>query len=181
MKGDRSPLRVFLTGFRGTGKSTVAKYLAAELRTRAVDLDQEIQKAAGKSIAEIFAEGGESAFRAAETDQLARVCEAEPAVVALGGGAILAAGNRELIKKSGKCVWLTASAETIAARMASDAATAAQRPALTKLSQLDEIRQLLEIREPLYREVADIVIDTESAKPEELASQLSRHFSHTLQ
>lgn len=168
--------RLFLTGFRGTGKTTIAGLVAERCGLLLLDLDHEIQNSSGLTIAEIFARGGEGEFRRIESEQLMRACQGSPAVVGLGGGAILAAENRRLIKRSGQCVWLTASAETIAARIAGDAATAAQRPALTKLSQLEEIRHLLETREPLYREVADLIVDTEAATLDEIARQIVEQF-----
>ena len=94
---------LFLTGFRGTGKSTVARILAESLGMPCVDLDQRIQEASNQSIAEIFADVGEAGFRQWESDQLAMVATGRPSVIALGGGAVLAEPNRAMIGNTGVC------------------------------------------------------------------------------
>jgi shikimate kinase len=164
---------LFLTGFRGTGKSTVARILAESLGMPCVDLDQRIQEASNQSIAEIFTDVGEAGFRKWETDQLATVAAARPSVISLGGGAVLAEPNRAVIGDTGVCVWLTASADSIVRRISADTASASQRPALTPFSQVDEVRNLLAIREPIYRGVSDWQIDTESGSPPEIAARIA--------
>jgi shikimate kinase len=94
---------------------------------------------------------------------------AEARVVALGGGAILREENRQLIAAAGRCVWLTARPETLARRLAADQATEQRRPALTDLTPADEIRAVLQQREPLYRGSADLIVDTEGKTPPQVA------------
>lgn len=137
-----------------------------------IDLDHAIQTESGRSIAEIFDAYGESGFRDLESRSLKKAVIDPPHVISLGGGAILSSENRDLIKNSGRCVWLTASPETIAGRIAGDVVTTAQRPALTKLASLDEIRHLLNVREPFYREVAELTINTENQTSQEIAEQI---------
>ena len=94
---------LFLTGYRGTGKSTIGRHLAGQLSRRCVDLDEEIERRVGKTIRQIFDEGGEEAFRHFEAEALEAVTQAEASVIALGGGAIIKEGNRRLIAKTGWC------------------------------------------------------------------------------
>ena len=166
--------RIYLTGYRGTGKTTVGKLISTELSTQCVDLDQAIEAAAGKTIREIFEEGGEALFRDWETRCLHRSGgEGSVArVVSLGGGAILRKENRDFMRQTGVCIWLTARADTLAARIAEDETTGHRRPALTGLSPADEIQVLLAKREPLYREAADLILATDDKLPQELAAQV---------
>ena len=164
---------IYLTGYRGTGKTSVGRILSETLGRPLVDLDDAVELAAGKSIREIFADDGESVFRDWETECLTRVARGEDSnVVSLGGGAILRSTNRDLIGGSGVCVWLWADAETLAKRIDADATTSVRRPALTDLTQLDEIRRLLEVREPLYREVADHHVETAGKTIEAIAAEI---------
>ena len=151
---------IYLTGFRGTGKTSVGALLARSLGRTVIDLDGVVTANVGKSISEIFQDGGEVAFRDLESDALASVSETENAVISLGGGAILRAGNRAIIRSTGVCVWLDCDAETIAGRLQQDDVSLEQRPALTKLDELQEIRELLNVRYPLYQEAADYRLDT---------------------
>lgn len=165
---------LFLAGYRGTGKSAVAEVLSERLRMQAVDLDADIQRSAGRSIAEIFASGGEGEFRRLESERLDEIAKGPARLVALGGGAVLREENRRVIRQAGRCALLTASVETIAARIAGDSASAAQRPALTTLGQLEEIRQLLESRNHAYRAVADFVVDTDRKSVTQVAGEIAQ-------
>ncbi len=160
---------LYLTGYRGTGKSAVGVALARRLGRPLIDLDQIIESNAGKSIREIFDAGGESMFRELESESLATVAQSDPAVISLGGGAILSEQNREIIQRTGVCIWLMATAETIAQRMQADATTPDSRPPLTSLDQLTEIRELLQRRQPMYEAAADHQIDTEAMSIEQVA------------
>lgn len=162
-----------LIGYRATGKTTLAKLLAKRLAWDWIDADVEIESRAGKSIARIFAEDGEPAFRDLEAQVIADLCRRDRLVVAAGGGAPLRPESRQAMQDGGKVVWLMARPETILARMAGDATTAARRPNLTDRAPLDEIKGLLKIREPLYREAADFVFDTEGKTPEALAAEIA--------
>ena len=166
--------RIYLTGYRGTGKTTVGRLISAELGTGCVDLDEFIESAAGSSIREIFDQGGEPAFRDWESRCLNQVATdgSFGRVISLGGGAILSAANRDVIRQTGVCIWLTASPAVIAQRIADDATTLGRRPALTLLSPVEEIRTLLASREPLYRESANLIVATEGTSPQQLARQI---------
>ncbi|MCL2709816.1 MAG: shikimate kinase [Planctomycetaceae bacterium] len=153
---------LILIGYRGTGKTTVARKLAEHLGTPALDSDLEIERRAGKSIAEIFAQDGEPVFRDWEESVIAEILASpNPLVLATGGGAILRASTRERLRQSGHVIWLTATPETILRRIISDAASKTMRPNLTSLPMYEEIVTILEQRKPLYAETAHEIIDTD--------------------
>jgi shikimate kinase len=165
-------MSLVLIGYRATGKTTVAKCLARRLGWDPVDADVEIECQAGKSIARIFAEDGEPAFRDLEAAVIADLCQQQHLVIAAGGGAPLREESRRTMRKTGQVVWLTATPETILARMNGDATTAERRPSLTDRPPLEEIVQLLHRREPIYRESAHLIVDTEGRSPEQLTDEI---------
>jgi len=164
--------RIFLIGYRGTGKSAVAGLLAARLGRDLLDADDEIERRAGKSIAAIFAKDGEPAFRELEAQVVADLCQQTGTVVALGGGAVLRDDNRAAIRAAGPVVWLTASVDTIAARLAADDATTSRRPNLTPAGGRAEIQAVLAERTPLYRACATLVVDTEGKTVDQVVDQI---------
>jgi shikimate kinase len=168
---------VMLIGYRGTGKSTVARLLAERLGWAWIDADDEIERRAGRTIREIFAIGGEVAFRGWESQVVEDLSRRRHSVVALGGGAVLRHENRAWIRE-GWVVWLTAPAETVLARVAADPATASRRPNLTVSGGLAEIQQLLIVREPLYRECADCVVNTVDKTPEQVTGEIVCFLQH---
>jgi shikimate kinase len=163
---------IFLIGYRGTGKTAVARELAARLDYEWVDADNIVEKRAGKSIAAIFADEGEAAFRELESHAVVTLSSGRRAVVALGGGAVLRAESRKVICAAGQVVWLTASVETIMERLAADPATATRRPNLTTAGGRAEIEALLAERTPLYRQCATLVVDTEGKTAAEVADEI---------
>ena len=170
-----------LIGYRATGKTTLARLLARRLGWEWIDADVEIERRAGKSIARIFAEDGEPAFRDREAQVIADLCRRDKLVLAAGGGAPLREENRAAMRAAGQVVWLTARPETILQRMNADATTAARRPNLTDRKPLEEIVHLLARREPIYRQTADLVVDTENHPPEELAEEILRKIRNNQQ
>ncbi len=165
---------LFLTGYRGTGKTTVARLLAEQLKVEWIDADDEIETRAGKTIAQIFADEGEPTFRDLEEQVVADLCKIKQSVISLGGGAILRQSTRERLKKAGPVVWLTASAETLAKRIGSDTSTADRRPNLTEAaSLLEEVQQGLQTRTLLYRECATLAIGTEEATPQQIVEAIA--------
>jgi shikimate kinase len=165
-----------LIGYRATGKTTLAKLIAQRLGWDWIDADVEIERRAGKSIARIFAEDGEPVFRDLEAAVIAELCRRPRLVLAAGGGAPLRAESRQAMRASGKVVWLTARPETILARMSGDATTSTRRPSLTEKDPLAEIVEVLQRREPVYREAADLVLNTEDRTPAALAEAILAHF-----
>lgn len=155
-------MNLYLTGYRGSGKSVVGAQLAKHLGWEWRDSDELVQEIAGCSIAEIFAREGESGFRDRESRVLETLATSSTQhVISLGGGAILRPHNRQLIRNSGRTVWLTASADTLWQRIAADQHSASNRPSLSSLPGKEEVEVLLNQRRVLYQEVADIQVPTD--------------------
>jgi shikimate kinase len=164
---------LILIGLRGTGKTTVGQLVAAARRLPFVDVDAQLQATTGQSVRQLFASIGEAGFRELEAALLAQLLErATPQVIATGGGAVLRADNRQRIRAAGWVVWLTADPAVLAERLAADAATAEQRPALLAGGGLAEMLQLAAAREPLYRECADLIVPTDSLSPQQVAEHI---------
>ncbi len=163
---------VTLIGYRGSGKSAVARELAARLGWDWVDADAEIERAAGRTIREIFAVEGEAGFRRRERETLAGLLCRDRLVVAAGGGAILNGDTCRDMKAAGPVVWLQASIPVLAKRIADDPATAERRPNLAG-GGTEEIARLLAEREPLYRECASHTIFTDSLSVAEIAERIA--------
>lgn len=172
-----TPQNVIFIGLRGSGKSAVARRLAELLGFEAVDTDDLIEQRAGHTIREIFETDGETAFRNLETETLDALTRRSGQVISVGGGAILTEHNRQLLRQAGTCIWLTATPEELHRRVQTDARTATQRPALTELSGLEEIRQLAQTREPLYRATAHHVVDTTGRNLDEVTKAVARRLS----
>jgi shikimate kinase len=169
-------MNLILIGYRGTGKSTVARLLAARLGWPCVDSDAQIEQEAEATIAEIFAREGEAGFRQREAAVVQRLLGSDRCVVSLGGGAILNEQTRGELPKAGRVVWLVASAETIHTRLTADPATPSTRPNLTPSGGLEEIRELLRKREPLYSQCAELAIDVENKLPATIVEEIFAHF-----
>lgn len=165
--------RLTLIGYRGTGKSTVAALLGDRLGVPWLDADAVLEARAGCPIAALIAGRGEAAFRDLESEVLRELLPGFGGVLATGGGVVLRPANRALLRESGRpVVWLTAPAEVIRARLAADPATATRRPALVGQDPLDEVAEACAVREPLYRETADMVFDTRQASPDGIAAAI---------
>lgn len=154
----------------GTGKTVVSKLLAEQLGWSLIDTDELIVKKAGKTISQIFAEDGENVFRQLESDILVDLQHISNHIISTGGGIILKAENRQLLKIIGKVILLEASPQTIIERLKDDSS----RPLLqgNSAEKLERIENLLEIRKSLYTECADLVIDTSELSPEEIAGRI---------
>ena len=165
---------LYLTGYRGTGKSTVAKLLGDALSLPVWDSDREIETRSNSTIKAIFEQRGEAAFRDLEEMVVRDLSSGETAIIALGGGAILRKSTRETILETGLCVWLTASPHTLSKRIQSDSGSHDTRPALTtEQSVLREIENVLNARLPLYQQASDFEISTESAGCDTLSQQIA--------
>jgi shikimate kinase len=162
---------IFLVGYRGTGKTTVARLLAERLGRPWLDADAVLEERAGRTIRAVFAEEGEAGFRRRESAVLEDLCRCPGHVIATGGGVVLSPDNRARLRAAGAVVWLTADAETIGRRLRGDASTAERRPALT-VGGPEEVRQLLRVREPFYRECAHHRLDTAGRDPGEVAEAI---------
>ena len=166
------PSLLFLIGARGSGKSTVGRLLAQRLCWQFLDADDCLEKAAGRTIATIFAVEGETAFRDREAMILGELCQRTEHVIATGGGVVLRPANRTLLRQSGFAVWLQASPEAAFARLSADPATQERRPNLTSVGGFEELRTIIAAREPLYRECADFTLDTAALSPDAAANAI---------
>jgi len=170
--GKHPHTNIVLIGYRGTGKTAVAQRLAELLGCDWADTDDEIEQRAGKSIADLFQSVGEAGFRDLESQCVEELTERDDLVLAAGGGAVLRESNRQLLKAFGHTVLLTATPETICHRLAGDPQTADRRPKLTNAGGLTEVEDLLAQRTPIYRQCADLTVDTECRTPSEVAEEI---------
>ncbi|MEW6427222.1 MAG: shikimate kinase [Thermodesulfobacteriota bacterium] len=169
---------IFLIGFRATGKTTVARILAARLGFTAVDMDEVLRRRHG-AVNAVVARHGWEYFRAREKELLAELAGSERQVVATGGGAILHQDLWPRVMASGLVVWLTAEPAVIRARLQADETTATGRPSLTGRPAADEIEEVLAAREPLYRAGAHLALATDGTPPAELADRIHTSYRET--
>lgn len=162
---------IYLIGFMGSGKSTVAKELARGRGVSPVEMDEEIVKRAGKPITRIFAEDGEPAFRRMETQLLQEIAGTPGAVVSCGGGAAAQPDNVSIMKKSGRIVLLTASPEAIYERVRHSKS----RPLLNDDMSVAHIRELMEKRRAAYEGAADVTINTEGKTIQEIVEEIEKN------
>jgi shikimate kinase len=167
-------VNLFLTGYRGCGKTEVGRRLAAMLQREWVDMDAVLAGRLGSSIADHVAGSGWASFRQAERRLLRELCGRDGLVVSTGGGVAADRQNATEMRRSGLVVWLRADPRTIAARIAADAGASGQRPALRSgADPLDEIRTVLETRTPAYAEAADLSIDTDPLSVDEICGRIA--------
>lgn len=162
-------VNLYLVGFMGTGKTTVGRAVAHKLGFRVLDSDHEIERLQGKTIATIFAEDGEAAFRAMERDFIERGHPAEDTVVACGGGLVVQPGMLELLKRKGVVVCLHASIETIVARTTRQR----NRPLLEVEDPEQRVRTLYAAREAIYRKSGTVIL-TDSRPLNDIAAHVMR-------
>ncbi len=160
---------IVLVGPMGAGKSVVGALLARRLGLAFVDVDAAVEAEAGMRIAGLFRSEGEAAFRARESALLDRCLAGTGQVVATGGGAVLSAPNRERLRGRGLVAWLQADPGLQLRRLEG----CRDRPLLDGADRLARLQALAAERDPLYREVADIAIDTRALDPEGVAEALA--------
>ena len=163
--------QVWLIGFSGTGKSRLVRALAAALDWDAVDLDKLIEERAADTIPAIFRGRGEAGFRALESELLEEVAQRSRVVIATGGGAVLAASNREAMRRRGFIACLDARPETILERLQKSGGDASERPLLQGGDALGRIVELKAARQALYRQ-ADFIIQTDDMTPDQVTHQV---------
>ena len=162
-------MNVVLIGYRGTGKSTVGKIVAARLGRELLSTDTEIVRLAGQPISQIVEQHGWEYFRDLESKICQDLASKDGVVIDTGGGAILRPQNVEVLKRTGRLFWLTASVEVIAKRIGSDT----QRPSLTGTkSFVDEIQDVLRERLPQYQAAADETIATVGKSVSQVADEI---------
>lgn len=173
MEESKQRQNIALIGFRGSGKTTIGRLLAARLNLAFVDTDAMIVEQTGKSIADVFASEGEAAFRQYERDVVHQVVQQSGVVVSVGGGAVMDQVNAALLKEHCFVVWLRAPASVLHERITADCASAANRPRLTDLDDLHEVESLLARRQPVYEALADWAVDTDGIRPDAIIDELA--------
>ncbi|HSP85180.1 MAG TPA: shikimate kinase AroK [Psychrobacter sp.] len=159
---------VFLVGPMGAGKTTIGRLLAKQLGRSFVDSDWYIESQTGADIAWIFAKEGEAGFRERETRAIDELTQQPRIVLATGGGAVMAAENREYLKQRGIVIYLNAPVDVQMARTAKDTS----RPLLQQPNPRKILQALYSARDPLYREVAHIIMPTGHTYPRHMVNQL---------
>lgn len=163
-------MNIYLIGMMGTGKSTIGELLTKELEYPFVDLDEKIEKCAGKSIAEIFENDGEENFRILESEQLRFYSNS---VIACGGGIIMREENRTFMKENGKAVLLTASIPELSKRLIESDS----RPLLPGQNKKELLKNIWLERRLHYLKTADYTIETGHKTHEEIAGEILRHLN----
>lgn len=166
-------MRIVLIGPRGSGKTTVAEFLAERLDWPIESTDAFVEKKLNKPIAGIVQDAGWKAFRQAETEAVSFLCQLDQTVIDTGGGVVENEDNVAMLKREAYVVYLTGDPETLASRIDGDV----NRPPLTDAGDpIEEIRRILKQRDTLYRGAADLVLDTTSENPQSLAEKIERCF-----
>jgi shikimate kinase len=160
--------RLFLIGPMGAGKTAIGKELARQLELDFLDADQEIERRTGVDIPLIFEKEGEAGFRRREREVVAELTQRERLVLATGGGAVLDPANREALKSRGRVIYLKASLASQAARTAQNR----NRPLLHTEDREARLEQLFEIRRPLYEDLADLTVDTDSGQVKQITQRI---------
>ncbi len=163
---------LILVGPMGAGKSTIGRLLAKEVRYLFKDSDKEIEQRTGADIPWIFDVEGEQGFREREQAMIAELCAEDGLVLATGGGVVMRPENRQAIRQGGRVIYLHTSVEQQLERTSRDR----NRPLLRTANPERVLTELMAIRDPLYREVADIIIETDERPPrlvvQEILAQL---------
>lgn len=167
---------IVMIGMMGVGKSSIGRRLAARLAVPFVDADTEIEKAAGMSIADIFARHGEAYFRSGEARVIARLLDSGPQVLASGGGAVMNADTRAAIKARGVSVWLKADVDVLLRRVAK---RKNERPMLHTDDPSETLRQLLIAREPVYAQ-ADLTVQSREGPHDAIVTEIMQALADLL-
>ncbi|MDX1514570.1 MAG: shikimate kinase AroK [Gammaproteobacteria bacterium] len=169
-----APNNIFLVGPMGAGKSTVGRHLARLLNKIFLDCDRELEEHTGARISIIFELEGESGFRKRESAMLKELASRDNIVLATGGGVVLDADNRSLLKSRGFNVYLDAPLELLVQRTSRDR----HRPLLQTEDREAKIKSLLKTRDPLYREVADMIVTSDRGSSKLVAREILRRFKN---
>ncbi|HHH43134.1 MAG TPA: shikimate kinase AroK [Gammaproteobacteria bacterium] len=161
----------FLVGPMGAGKSTIGRQLARILGLEFIDSDRNIEAQTGVDIPLIFELEGEEGFRRREQEMIDRLTRRRGIVLATGGGAILSSVNRQHLAARGQVIYLHTSVEQQLKRTARDR----NRPLLQTENPEAVLRELMAVRDPLYREIADLTIDTDGCRVQDVVKKIVRH------
>ena len=166
---EKNKPNLYLVGMMGTGKSTIGKVLADQLRMNFIDSDESIEESYGQSISEIFTQKGENFFRNLEQEFITNGHPDQNQVVACGGGLCIPVGMMELLKSKGTVICLLATPETLLERTKTDHS----RPLLQVAHPLEQLEKLIQERECRYRE-ADYLIKTDGSTVDQIVAEIMK-------
>jgi shikimate kinase len=168
-------MNIVLIGYRGSGKSTVARILQEKTGMKSVSSDAMIEERAGMTITEFVKENGWDAFRELEETIIKEISTMDGIIVDTGGGVVLRENNIKLLKKNGRIFFLNADAKKLAERIKKETT----RPSLLQGKEpWEEVEEVLKIRLPLYKKAADYVVDTGNSTPEDVAEKIINLFKN---
>ena len=170
----RGASNVFLVGPMGAGKSTIGRNLAHQVGKRFVDADREVEDRTGASVALIFELEGEAGFRRRERAVIEDLTSGEELVLATGGGAVLDPANRQTLRDRGVVVYLHAPLDVLFRRTRRDR----NRPLLQAEDPRARLEQIVRERDPLYREVADLIVETDHRTVRSVVNEVARRLAH---
>jgi shikimate kinase len=165
-------MNLVLIGYRGSGKSAVGRRLADRLKINFVDTDDLIEERQGIPITDIVKSRGWGHFRKLENNVIEEISKRDHLIIAPGGGAILDTDNVKALRKNGFILWLKADKQTLFKRINQDQGTNARRPTLTGKGTLEEVKEVLSLREPIYERISEIQIDTSTLDVEAVVERI---------
>ena len=169
----KPPPRIFLIGPMGAGKTAVGRRLAAMLNYQFVDVDQYIEQRTGVEVSYIFEKEGEPGFRSRESQAIAELTSKDSVVIATGGGAVLASNNRELLRERGHVIYLKTSIDQQYDRTRRNQ----NRPLLQIDDPRGRLEELMEIRGPIYEDLATLRICTDRRYVKSVAREIHKHLT----
>ncbi len=159
---------IYLIGLMGAGKTTVGRNLARLMKLTFIDTDQQLEQRTGVSVSYIFEMEGEEGFRERESNLLKEIGQKTAHVVSTGGGIVLRPENRSMMRRSGTVIYLSAPFAVLWTRLR----RSKTRPLLVTEDPQSTLRQLMELREPLYQEAADITMDVDTGSAINMARSI---------
>ena len=165
-------MNLVLIGYRGSGKSAVGRRLAVRLKMKFVDTDDLLEERQGIPIADIVKSRGWGHFRKLENNVIEGISTKDHLIIAPGGGAVLDTDNVKALRRNGTIIWLKANRETLLKRLNQDPGTNARRPTLTGRGTLEELQEVMSLREPLYEKASQIQIDTSTLDVEAVVERI---------
>ncbi len=169
-------MNIALIGFRGTGKTTVAKLLAKRLNKKFISTDEEIEKKTKTTIAKFVKKYGWDRFREVESEVIEKISDFDECIFDTGGGIVMRNENIINLKKTSLIILLNADVKSITDRLKKS-----KRPSLTKKNYIDEVKDVMQEREQRYKKAADYAIDTSNLSPEEVCDLITHYVQMELQ